>query len=156
MTVKLNHRTELLRYLKELLESDDFVNTVTKGSLSKLDLNKMDIPPIAHVYVNGADFGNGQTVTMDVELTVVSVVYVNPEINKDKFWGNDNEDDVLNDCLAVLNRAYSRLLRDFEDKDITAVQNATATEVTYNKDLLIGWSLPFQVIMPNTTISLCQ
>lgn len=156
MSIGLNHRTELLSYLKQLLESDPLINTVTKGKLSELDLNKMDIPPIAHIYVNGVDFGNGQTVTMDVELTIVSVVDVNKEINVDKFWGNDNEDDVLNDTLASLNRVYSTLLRDFQEKDITAIQNATATEVTYKKDLLIGWQLPFQVIMPNTTLNLCQ
>ncbi len=156
MSIGLNHRTELLRYLKELLESDELVNTVTKGNISNLDLNKMDIAPIAHIYVNGADFSNGQTVTLNVELTAVDILDINKEIDTDKFWGNDNEDDILNDTLAILNRAYSKLLRDFENKGMTAVQDATATEVTANKNLMLGWTLPFQVIMPNNVISLCQ
>ena len=152
----MNQYTEILKYLKQLLESDPLVNTVTKGDFSKLDLNKMDISPIAHILVTNPDFNNVQALTFDVELTVVDVVDINKEVNEDKFWGNDNEVDVLNETLAIINRAYSKLLRDFENKGYNAIQNAVAQEVSANEDNMIGWTLPFQLIVPNNTISLCQ
>jgi hypothetical protein len=152
----LNQYSELLTYLKELLENDPLINTVTKGSLDELDLNKMDISPLAHIMVTNPNFNNAQVITFDVELTVVDVVDVNKEVNTNKFWGNDNETDVLNETLAIINRVYSILLRDFQDKGFTAIQNATATEVENTKNNMIGWTLPFQVQMPNDTISLCQ
>lgn len=152
----MNQYSELLTYLKQLLESDSLVNTVTKGDISELDLNKMDIAPIAHVLVTNPNFNNAQAITFDVELTVLDVVDISKDIVTDKFWGNDNEVDVLNETLAIINRVYSKLLRDFDDKGFTAIQNAVAQEVSANKDNMIGWTLPFQVIMPNDTISLCQ
>lgn len=152
----MNQYTELLTYLKQLFESDPLVNTVTKGNIDELDLNKMDISPLVHILVTNPNFNNAQAITFDVEVTVVDVVDVNKEVNTDKFWQNDNEVDVLNETLGIINRAYSILLRDFQDKNITAIQNAVAQEVSANKDNMIGWTLPFQVIMPNDTISLCQ
>ena len=152
----MNQYTELLTYLKQLFESDPLVNTVTKGNIDELDLNKMDISPLVHILVTNPNFNNAQAITFDVEVTVVDVVDVNKEVNTDKFWENDNEVDVLNETLAIINRAYSILLRDFQDKNITAIQNAVAQEVSANKDNMIGWTLPFQVIMPNDKISLCQ
>lgn len=151
----MNQYSELITYLKELLERDPLVNTVTKGNLSDLDLNKMDISPLAHIMVTNPNFNNAQAITFDVELTVVDLVDENKEVNSDKFWNRTNETDVLNETLAVINRAYSMLLRDFEDKGFTAIQNAVAREVeTINN--MIGWTLPFQVMMPNDTINLCQ
>ena len=152
----MNQYTELLTYLKQLFESDPLVNTVTKGNIDELDLNKMDISPLVHILVTNPNFNNAQAITFDVEVTVVDVVDVNKEVNTDKFWENDNEVDVLNETLAIINRAYSILLRDFQDKNITAIQNAVAQEVEETKNKMIGWTLPFQVIMPNDKISLCQ
>lgn len=152
----MNHYTQLLQYLKQLLEADEMVNTVTKGKIEMLDSNKMDIGILAHILVSSPNFGNGQTISFSVDLTVVGQVNVNNDIDNDKFWSNDNEVDVLNETLAVLNRSYSKLLRDFEDVNITAVQDAVATEVEATKNNMIGWSLPFQVIMPNDVIRLCS
>lgn len=152
----MNHYVELNNYLKQLFDNGGYINTVTKGNISELDINKMDISPIAHILVSDPDFGNGQTITFDVELTVVDVVDITNKVNKDKFWGNNNEVDVLGNTLQELNRVYLILLRDFEEKGYTAIQNAKATEVQANKDNMIGWTLPIQVIMPNDTISLCQ
>lgn len=152
----MNHYTELLIYLKQLFESDSIVNTVTKGTLDDLDLNKMDISPLVHILITNPDLGNGQTITFDCEVTCVDVVDVSNEVNTDKFWSGTNEVDVLNETLAVLNRAYYKLLVDFEDKGITAIQNATAREVETISNNMIGWTLPFQVVMPNDTIRLCD
>ena len=152
----MNQYSILLTYLKELLENDPLINTVTKGKLTELDLNKMDISPLAHILVTNPNFNNAQVITFDVELTVIDVLDINKEVDADKFWDNDNETDVLNETLAIINRVYSILLRDFQDKGFTAIQNATAQEVSANKDNMIGWTLPFQVQMPNDTISLCQ
>ena len=152
----MNQYSELLLYLKQLLESDPLVNTVTKGNISDLDLNKMNISHLAHILVTNPNFNNSQSITFNVELTVVGVVDINNKFLEDKFWNNDNTVDVLNETLAIINRAYYKLLTDFEDKGYRAVQNASATEVESTANNMIGWTLPFEVEVPNNKISLCQ
>ena len=59
----LNQYSELLTYLKQLFESDPLVNTVTKGNIDELDLNKMDISPLVHILVTNPNFNNAQAIT---------------------------------------------------------------------------------------------
>ena len=117
---------------------------------------KMNISHLAHILVTNPNFNNSQSITFNVELTVVGVVDVNNEFLEDKFWNNDNTVDVLHETLAIINRAYYKLLTDFEDKGYRAVQNASATEVENTANNMIGWTLPFEVEVPNNKISLCQ
>lgn len=152
----MNQLSELYIYIKTLLENDVFVNTVTKGDISHLDINKMDISPLAHILITNPNFGNSQTITFDCEVTVIDIVDENKEVNTDKFWNNNNEIDVLNETLATLNRLFSILYSDFEKKGFQAEQNGTAQQVERNKDNMIGWTLLFNVIVPNTTLNLCQ
>ena len=80
----------------------------------------------------------------------------NKEINVDKFWGNDNEVDNLNGCLAVLNRLWGYMHKDFGENNITSSENPSFDKLTgYGKNYLDGWLLTFDVEMPNTTINLC-
>ena len=152
----LNQYSELLTYLKQLFESDPLVNTVTRGRVDEWDVNKMDISPLVHIYIGDINPNNGQALTFNIEIQVADVLIINKEVNTDKFWGNDNEDDIYNETLGIINRAYSILLRDFQDKNITAIENGSIFKVGPNKDNMIGYAITFQVIMPNDTISLCQ
>ena len=154
----LNHYTELLYYIKGLLDSDVNVNTVTQGDFDKVDLNKTNIFPLVHVYIGDASFSNGQTVSFDVSIGAMSQRDTNKEVNTDKFFNNDNEVDNYNEMLAVLNRLWTKMYSDFEDVGIVASENPRLAKRSQGEDKnsLEGWQLEFQVIMPNSTLHLCQ
>jgi len=152
----MNHYTELLYYIKQIADADSFVNTITQGDFDELDLDKANIFPLLHVNITGGSFSNGQTVNLNVEIGCFNVRDFNKEINTDKYWLNDNEVDNLNETLAVLNRLWGYMYKNFGDNDITATENPSLEAVTeYGKNYLDGWILTFDVEMPNTTINLC-
>ena len=156
--VSLNHYSELLRYIKSLLEQDALVNTITQGDLDKVDLNKMNIYPLVHIYIGDANFTNGQTVSFNVSIGSMNQRDTTNEVSNDKFWYNDNEVDNYNEMLAILNRLWTTMYSDFEHAGITASENPTLLKrkQELDKNSLEGWQLEFQVSMPNQTLNLCQ
>jgi hypothetical protein len=81
---------------------------------------------------------------------------INKEITTDKFYENDNEIDNLNETLAVVNRLWLLMLKDFEENDITASENPTLEQMSESKkNLLDGWVMTFTIDVPNVLVSLC-
>ena len=153
----MNHYTQVLNYLKGLAESDDFVNTVTQGDMSNVDLNKMNVFNLVHIDVLTAGFSNGQTITFDIEILSGQIRDSNKQDQGAKFWNQDNEPDNLNETLAVLNRMWFKMLDDFTDENIRVEETASLNHVTeWNKNLIDGWLMTFTIELPNTTISLCD
>ena len=152
----LNHYSEVLNYIKDLAEQDSFVNTVTQGNMTDVDLDKMNVFNLVHIDVLTAGFTNGQMITFDIEILSAQVRNSNKNDVGDKFNKQDNEQDNLNETLAVLNRIWFKMLQDFESKNITVDESASLNQVTeWNANLLDGWLMTFTIALPNTTISLC-
>lgn len=152
----LNQYTQLLYYIKGLGEADEFIDTVTQGNQDEIDLAKMNIFPLLHIDINGGSFTNGSTVIFNVQIAALDIRDINKEVVTDKFWKQDNEVDNLNEMLAVLNRIWSKMYRDFDNNNITASENPSLEIVLESgSNLLDGWVLTFDVEMPNDTISLC-
>ena len=152
----MNHYTELLYYIKQLADADEYINTVTNSPDDSIDLDKGNIFPLLNVDVVSGSFTNGQTVKFNVEIVCLDIRDINKELRTDKFWGQDNEVDNYNDTLAALNRLWTSMHRDFENNNITASENPQLEIITYsNVNLLDGWKLTFEVEMPNTTLNLC-
>ena len=86
MAVGLNHYSELIRYIKSLLEQDDLVNTITQGNPESMDLNKMNIYPLANIEINDASFTNGQNVVFDVVISTMNQRDTTNEVNDSKIW----------------------------------------------------------------------
>lgn len=153
--MSLNQYTQLLYYIKSLGEADEFLNTITKGE--DIDLDKANIFPLLNIEINGGSFTNGSTVVFSVELNALDIRDINKEISTDKFWDNDNEVDNHNTMLAVLNRIWTVMMKDFEHHNITASENPSFNKISFSgENLLDGWSLTFDVEMPNTSLSLCD
>jgi flagellar basal body P-ring protein FlgI len=153
----MNQYTQLLYYIKELAESDSLVNHVTQGNISEVDVDKMIVPTLVNVTVTGGSFTNGSTVNLDVEIACLAQRDINKEVRTDDFWLQDNEVDNMNETLAILNRLWLTMYKDFEKNNITASENPTLSPIIYGTaKILDGWVLTFTVEMPNTTINLCQ
>ena len=149
----MNQLTELYLYFKTLAESDEQVNKVVKTP----DLNKETIFPLVNVMIESGAFTNGNTVNFNVELSCFDIRDINKEIKTDDFWGQDNEVDNHYLAIAVLNRMWLSMYRDFEDNNITASENPAFELGSFEgSKLLDGARLTFTVEVPNTIINLCQ
>jgi hypothetical protein len=153
----MNQYTEVLIYLKQLAENDSFVNTVKQGEISELDINKTNIYPLVNIAITGANFSNGQTVSFNLDIRCLAQRDINKEVVIDKFWKNDNEVDNLNETLAVLNRMWTTIYRDFDDNNISVTSDPSLEPLIYDeKNILDGWALTTTIELPNTTLNLCQ
>lgn len=151
----MNGYSELLRYFKQI--GQPLVNTITQGDFADVDINKANIFPLLHVSIGNATFPSDSVVRFSVQLGCFDVRDVNKEIDEDKYYSNDNEIDNLNSTLAVLNRIWILMLRDFEDTFITASESPPLEQYTDSRNnLLDGWVMTFEVETPNTIINLCQ
>lgn len=151
----MNGYSELLRYFYSL--GRPWVNTITQGDFSNVEIDKKNIFPLLHVSIGNATFASDSVIRFNVELGSFDIRDINKDVNEDKYYGNDNEVDNLNSTLAVLSRIWLLMLKDFEENNITASDNPTCEQFTDSRqNLLDGWVMSFEVEVPNTTINLCQ
>ena len=153
----MNQYSTLLYYIKELAQSDVFINHVTQGELSEATLDKMIIPTLLNISINSGSFTNGSTVVFSVELACLAQRNINKEVRMDDFWLQDNEVDNMNETHASLNRLWNKMYVDFEKNNITSSENPSLTAITFGTNkLLDGWLLTFDVELPNMELNLCQ
>lgn len=151
----MNQLTQLYLYLKQLAEADDLVNSVMKTV--DIDLKKEVIYPLVNINIVSGSFTNGSTVQFNIELACFNQRDINKEINTDDFWGQDNEVDNHNLCVAVLNHMWLNMYTDFEQNNITSSENPTFELGSFEGAKLVdGARLTFTVEVPNTELSLCQ
>jgi len=100
---------EITQAIKNTLQDDLFVNTVTTGDIFKVDLNKQTIFPLSHIIVNSVSY-QGNVLNYNISILCMDIVDESKDKVTDIFLGNDNEQDVLNTQLAVANR-FLELLR---------------------------------------------
>jgi hypothetical protein len=151
----MNGYSELLRYFK--LIGQPLVNTMTQGEFSDIDLDKKNIFPLLHVAIGDASFPSDGVIRFSVQLGCFDIRDINKDVNDDKYYDNDNDIDNLNSTLAVLNRVWLLMLKDFEENNITASESPSLQQFTESrKNFLDGWIMTFDVEVPNTIINLCQ
>jgi len=151
----MNQHTELLNYLKLLAEKFG-ANTVTRDAPDNIDLQKTNIYPLVNLSIASGSFSNGSTINFNVAIEAITNRDINNEFVNDKFWGNDNEVDNYNDTLAIINKMWTAMFRDFEENNITASESPSFEKITLEGvNLLDGWELSFDVEVPNTTLNLC-
>ena len=136
--------------IKDALNAEPFVNTVSFGSLDDVDLNKQTIFPLSHIIVNNC---NVETNTMIFNISVLSMDIVDESKDEvtDIFVGNNNEQDVLNTQLEVINRVVALLQRGDLYTDLFQIDGAVGCEpfVDRFENKLAGWAATFDVIVQN-------
>ena len=99
---------QLTSTIEEQLISTEFTNTVSIGDISKVNLNKQDIFPLAHMIVNSVS-AEEQVLRFNISILACDIVDQSKDITTDRFTGNDNEQDILNTQLLVLNKLIQKL-----------------------------------------------
>lgn len=136
--------------LKDALNAEPFVNTVSYGSLDDVDLNKQTIFPLSHIIVNNCNVASN-TMTFNISILAMDIVDESKDEVTDIFVGNDNEQDVLNTQLEVINRVVSILQRGDLYTDLFQVDGAVGCEpfVDRFENKLAGWAATFDVLVQN-------
>ena len=99
---------QLTSTIEEQLRSTEFTNTVSIGDISKVNLNKQDIFPLAHMIVNSVT-AEENVLRFNISILACDIVDQSKDITTDRFTGNDNEQDILNTQLLVLNKLIQKL-----------------------------------------------
>jgi len=139
-----------------MLLADVNVNTVTRGDITQVNLNKADIFPLCHMMLNGVT-EDGQTMTFNLSILAMDIVDVSKEETTDIFRGNNNEMDVLNTQLAVLNKFIQKLRKGDTYRDGYQVEGSVNLEAFKDRfeNELAGWSATFSLVVMNN-IDICE
>ena len=137
------------------------VNSITQGLWDKIDNDKGTIFPLLHIQINEADFKNGQTIAFAIQIGVFQQ-RDNPNavvgnVAPDRFFGESNEVDNMNETLGILNQLWSKMRADYLSNNFIA-DDSPRLVPSYESgtNLLDGWVMTFSLEVPNTSINLCQ
>ena len=141
--------------IKNQLLADVNVNTVTTGDITKIDLSKQTIFPLAHLIVNNVT-NEDNVLRFSLSVLAMDIVDISKEAVVDIFRGNNNEQDILNTQLAVLNKLVQVLRKGDLHQNKYQLDGSPSFEPFYDRfeNEMAGWALTFDVIIPND-ISIC-
>ena len=154
----MNHYTQILKYIKELAESDPLVNKVTQGEASKAMFDKITLFPLVHIYVGGFSFGeDARTVIWDVIIGAMKQRQNTNEQTTDNYYLNTNEVDNFNETSAIINRLVSRINADLSKSkiNVSVIGNAEKQDEEYGADK-DGYVINLSLEIPNNEVNLCQ
>ena len=142
---------EITQAIKNKLQEDLFVNTVTTGDIFKVDLNKQTIFPLSHIIVNSVSY-QGPVLNYNISILSMDIVDESKELTTDIFIGNDNEQDVLNTQLAVANRFLEVLNRGSLSNDYELVNGSASIEFFTERfeNKIAGVTTTFDIAIHNT------
>ena len=140
---------DILDTLKDQLELDTNVNTVSQGAIDDIDTIKQSMYPLSHIMVNQATI-EVNVWRFNVTIFCMDCVDINNDVATDNFRGNDNEQDVLNTQLAVFNRVYAVLTKGANAGQFRIDGNPTCEPFTERfENYLAGWACTFDILIPN-------
>ena len=150
----MNTYFKVIDDLQEAAIAEPFVNKVTQGDITEIDLNRSNIYPLCHLQVQNATI-NANTMTVDVGVILMDLVDFSKEENTSELRGNNNEIDVLNTQLAVAARLHAVLERKSDYRNSYQLDTPFTCEFFTERfeNNLAGVAASFTVTMPNTMTS---
>ena len=141
---------QLTSTIEEQLLADVNNNTVSIGDISKVNLNKQDIFPLAHMIVNSVVVEE-QVLRFSLTILACDIVDQSKDVTTDRFVGNDNEQDILNTQLAVLNKLIQRLRMGSLHTDMYQLDGNPSLEPFMDRfeNQLAGWSATMDILIYN-------
>ena len=142
---------QISQAIKDQLDADVFVNTVSIGDIFKIDLNKQTIFPLSHIMINSANY-NGSTFNYNISVLCMDIVDESKEETTDLFRGNDNEQDVLHTQEMVARRLLEMLNRgDLYDDGFQLSNSSASIEYFVDRfeNKIAGVTMTFDVMTFN-------
>ena len=133
---------DLINKIKEALQDEPFVNTITDGDIFQVDLGKRTLFPLSHIMINNATH-QGNVIQFNVTILLMDIINQKDESNKNDIW---------NTQLALGVRVMDRLNRGDLRNDfweLTGTPNFEPFTERFENDLA-GWALTFDVLVRNS------
>ena len=147
---------DLLDKIKDELRANHHMNSVSFGDITEVNLNKMDIFPLAHLNISNVVI-DSQFMTFTLQILCADIVdYTKEVVTPDQFYGVDNLQDVLNTQLQVINLIYSKLRRGSLRINKLQVDETISCQPFKERfeNELAGWEAEINIKMIND-ISIC-
>lgn len=140
---------DLIDTINYELQSNPFVNKVTIGTLTEIDLAKQTIFPLSHITMNSVQH-NENTLSFDLTIFNLDIVNISKE-GEVGVYGNDNLFYILTNQLYVINRLISRLRQSTLHKDGWELEGNPTSEVVdkETENMLAGYETNITVTIPN-------
>ena len=147
----MNNIFKLTDAIKAELESNALINQVTFGDLFEVDLLKQNIFPLAHVGMSGATMSDG-VAYVQMSILFLDIVDEVKDEQTDQFYGNDNENYVLNSMFAAATKTVNALRRGDLYGQLFQIEEDVVLEFFSERfeDKLAGVGIDITVAIPNT------
>jgi len=142
---------ELVENIYNHLIADTDINTCVIGNIDNIDTRKQTIFPLAHILI-GTATPKGGTIDFNVTVTTMDIIDIRKGDQDFSWKGQDNKQNILNTMFAVLENLGRSLDKgDLQELGWELLGDPTAEpfEDQY-ENLLRGWSMTFNVSIPNT------
>ena len=138
----MKHVYDILDTLKTELRANPSVNTVTDGDITEVDLDKTTMFPLSHIII--------RSFSPTSEARTLKFI---TSSNFDDFYGNNNQQDVLNTQAEVINSLSTKMIRGSLFKNKYRISNSPVSEI-FKDGGIIGWTTDIEIEVPNN-ISTC-
>jgi len=138
---------DMLDKLKEVLEADLNVNTVSYGNIYDAANNTTTVWPLSHFTVNSVDMTK-QTFRFNMTLFCMDLINSSKDLAEDDFVGNDNVKDIHNTQLAVISKAtllFARRDMVMAGFNLVGDPKFEAFAHEFNQHDVAGWYCDFSV-----------
>jgi|TARA_R110000796_G_scaffold222827_1_gene339021 hypothetical protein len=151
----MKHVYDILDTLKTELRANPSVNTVTDGDITEVDLDKTTMFPLSHIIIRSfSPTSEARTLKFMVSILCADIVDYNiAPSNFDEFYGNNNQQDVLNTQAEVINSLSTKMIRGSLFKNKYRISNSPVSEI-FKDGGIIGWTTDIEIEVPNN-ISTC-
>jgi len=150
----MNTYFKVIEDLKTIAIAEPFVNTVTQGDITEIDLNKTTIFPLCHISVSGADLQTNLN-TLNISVILMDIIDHSKESSSSDIRGNNNEMDVLNTHLGVAARIQAAIARQSAYRDQYELTSSFSCEPFTERfeNNMAGWAVTFTVQIQNPMTS---
>lgn len=151
----MNNIFTVIEKLKEELESNVLINSVSQGDIFDVDLLKHSIYPLAHIGLTNATISSESGVSY-VTMSLLLLDIVDESKDEGDFYGSDNENYVQNSMFAVATNTIQVLMRGDLYSDGFQIEEDANIEFLAEKfeAKLAGVGVDFTVTIRNT-VDLC-
>ena len=97
----MNNYFKVIDDLTAAAIAEPFINSVSQGDITQIDLNKSTIYPLCHLSINNVTLTPNIN-TLDISIILMDIVDFSKKPDSSDIRGNNNEMDVLNTMLTVI------------------------------------------------------
>jgi hypothetical protein len=141
----------LIDKLKTILDQEPFINTITKGGIDQVDLQKVSLYPICHISINNSRI-ESSTIVYNVSFILMDILDHNKKESSHVYYSHDNEDDIINQMNEQAIRIYELFRRGaFHNNGMQLVDESANIEYFSDRfvDKVAGCTLTLDVALYN-------